>query len=58
MAGRRQALGDKDQAFLWLEKAYTTKSSFLTTLPYWSVFDSLRSDERFTALERRIGLRG
>jgi len=50
------ALGDKDNAFLWLEKAYAEKSSFMTTLKYWSVFDPLRSDPRFTALVRRVGL--
>jgi tetratricopeptide (TPR) repeat protein len=50
------ALGDKDKAFLWLEKAYDAKSSFVTTLRFWSVFDSMRSDARFTDLVRRIGL--
>jgi TolB-like protein/DNA-binding winged helix-turn-helix (wHTH) protein/Tfp pilus assembly protein PilF len=50
------ALGDKDNAFLWLEKAYDAKSSFVTTLKFWSVFDSIRSDARFTDLVRRVGL--
>lgn len=50
------ALGDKDQAFSWLEKAYTQKSSFMTTLKYWTVFDSLRTDPRFDDLIKRVGL--
>jgi len=51
------ALGDKDSAFLWLEKAYQQKSSFMTTLRYWTVFDPLRSDPRFDDLLQRVGLR-
>jgi tetratricopeptide (TPR) repeat protein len=50
------ALGDKDKAFLWPEKAYTERSSFMTSLKYWSVFDPLRSDPRFADLLRRVGL--
>src|SRR5208283_5032598 len=38
------ALGDKDESFRWLEKAYTERSSFMTSLKYWAVFDPLRSD--------------
>jgi TolB-like protein/DNA-binding winged helix-turn-helix (wHTH) protein/Flp pilus assembly protein TadD len=50
------ALGDKEQAFSWLEKAYTERSSFMTSLKYWSVFDPLRGDPRFADLLRRVGL--
>jgi TolB-like protein/DNA-binding winged helix-turn-helix (wHTH) protein/Flp pilus assembly protein TadD len=50
------ALDDKDSAFLWLEKAYEGKSSFLTTLKFWTVFDPLRQDPRFVELERRVKL--
>jgi hypothetical protein len=49
-------LGDKDESFRWLEKAYTERSSFMTALKYWSVFDPLRSDPRFAELLRRAGL--
>ena len=52
------ALGENDKAFLWLEKAYAEKSSFMTTLKYWSVFDPIRSDPRFTDLVKRTGLQG
>jgi TolB-like protein/DNA-binding winged helix-turn-helix (wHTH) protein/Tfp pilus assembly protein PilF len=50
------ALGDKDKVFLWLEKAYVAKSTFVTTLKFWPVFDSIRSDVRFTDLLQRVGL--
>jgi serine/threonine protein kinase/Tfp pilus assembly protein PilF len=48
-------LGDKDNAFRWLEKAYEQHASeliFLKADPEW---DSLRSDARYTDLLRRIG---
>ena len=50
------ALGDKEQAFAWLEKAYAGQSSFMTTLKYWPAFDFIRSDPRYTALVRQVGL--
>lgn len=50
------SLGDKDNAFLWLDKAYTENSSFMTSLKFWTVFDPLRSDPRFVDLLRRVGL--
>jgi tetratricopeptide (TPR) repeat protein len=49
-------LGDKDQAFAWLEEAYKQHAfqiQFLKLEPRW---DSLRSDPRFGALVRRMGL--
>lgn len=49
------ALGDKDQAFIWLEKAYQERSG-LATLKVHPALDSLRSDPRFDGLLRRIGL--
>jgi hypothetical protein len=54
--GSRRPLGEKDKAFLWLDKAYAGRSSFMTTLKYWSVFDPIRSDPRFSDLVRRVGL--
>jgi tetratricopeptide (TPR) repeat protein len=50
------ALGDREKTFSWLERACTAKSSFITTLKFWSVFDPIRSDARFTNLVRRVGL--
>ena len=49
-------LGEKDQAFLWLEKAYQEHSRSLWGLKVNPAWDSLRSDRRFTDLLRRIGL--
>jgi tetratricopeptide (TPR) repeat protein len=49
-------LGDKDQAFKWLEKSYAERSYVLTFIGVWPVFDDLRSDERFTDLSRRVWL--
>ena len=50
------ALGDKDQAFAWLEKAYLARSSYMTSLKVLPGYDPLRSDPRFDSLVRRVGL--
>lgn len=47
-------LGDKDQAFAWLEKAYEARSWYLTWLKVAPELDSLRSDPRFADLMRRV----
>ena len=50
------ALGDKDEAFRLLEKAYEEHSSnmpFLAVDPFW---DGIRSDPRYADLLRRMGL--
>jgi len=49
-------LGDKDQAFAWIEKAYRERSNFVTYLRVVPIVDSLRSDPRFSDLIRRVGL--
>jgi serine/threonine protein kinase/TolB-like protein/Tfp pilus assembly protein PilF len=49
-------LGEKDQAFAWLEKAYDEhefEMAWLKVEPRW---DGLRSDPRFADLLRRMGL--
>ena len=38
------AVGDKEQAFLWLGKAYDARSTWLYQLRVAPVFDGLRSD--------------
>ena len=48
-------VGDKDQAFAWLEKDFQARMS---TLPTWLAtppLDSLHDDPRYKDLERRIG---
>ena len=49
-------LGDKDQAFAWLEKGYEERSTPLYFLKVDPIWDPLRSDPRFNDLLRRIGL--
>ena len=49
-------LGKKDSSFLWLQNAYTEKSSFMMTLKLWPAFDPMRSDPRFGDLLRKVGL--
>jgi TolB-like protein/DNA-binding winged helix-turn-helix (wHTH) protein/Tfp pilus assembly protein PilF len=50
------ALDDKEQAFFWLEKAYSQRSNFITSLKVNPVYDPLRSDARFQELLKRVGL--
>ncbi len=49
------ALGDKEKAMAWLEKAYEERS-FLVYLKVDPVFDALREEERFATLLDRMGL--
>lgn len=51
-------LGDKDQVFEWLEKAYATRSRSLAWLNVAREWDGLRSDPRFAALVAKVGLAG
>jgi TolB-like protein/Tfp pilus assembly protein PilF len=48
-------LGEKDQAFQWLEKAREARDARLTNIRVHPAFDPLRSDPRFDALLRRAG---
>ena len=48
-------LGEKDQAFAWLEKAYEARSWYMTWLKTAPELESLRSDPRFADLQRRVG---
>lgn len=49
-------LGDKDNAFAWLDKAYEEHAFALSNLKVEPRFDLLHSDPRFADLLRRIGL--
>jgi serine/threonine-protein kinase len=49
-------LGDKNQAFDWLQKAFEDRSAGLLYLKVDPSFDSLRSDGRFADMLRRVGL--
>jgi len=50
-------LGDKNQAFAWLEKAYADRSAWLVNLKVDPFFASLAGDPRFADLLRRVGLK-
>jgi len=56
LAGVYAGLGQKEEAFEWLEKAYQVHARDLLELKYDPHFANLRSDQRFTELVRRIGL--
>jgi len=50
------ALGDYDEAFVWLERAYQEKSGGLQYLKVDPFFDPVRKDPRFADLQHRVGL--
>jgi len=50
-------LGNKDQAFAWLNKAYEERCEYLVYLPTDPMADPLRSDPRFPELLKRLGLK-
>jgi len=51
------ALGEKDAAFPWLERAYQEGNPDLIELNTEPLLDELRGEPRFTNLMRRIGFR-
>ena len=49
-------LGEKEEAFLCLEKAFEEHAQWLSEIKVDPAFDSLRSDVRFGELLQRMGL--
>ncbi len=49
-------LGEHDRAFEWLDGACARREAWLAALPLEPGFDAIRSDPRFAALMRRIGI--
>jgi TolB-like protein/tetratricopeptide (TPR) repeat protein len=49
-------LGQKDEAFAWLEKSFAARDKGLTYLKIDPCLDPLRSDSRFRDLVSRVGL--
>lgn len=54
VAGIYARMGEKDQAFDWLEKAYRERDANLLFLKTDESWDSLRADPRFLSLEQRV----
>jgi len=49
-------LGDKEQAFAWLNKAVEERSVFVFEVKINPIYDKLRDDQRFQAVMRSAGL--
>ena len=49
-------LGDKDQAFQWLEKSLQDREPRINRIKVDTLIDNLHSDPRFAELVRRLGL--
>jgi hypothetical protein len=56
VAGVYARLGNREQAFSWLEKAYAGRDSGIVALNVEPVFQGLRADPRLQNLVKRIGL--
>ena len=54
VAGIYARIGEKDQAFHWLERAYRERDANLLFLKTDESWDSLRADPRFLSLEQRV----
>jgi len=50
------ALGDRDRAFAWLERAYRDRLPLLRVVTVADGFEPLRADPRYAGLVRRMGL--
>jgi eukaryotic-like serine/threonine-protein kinase len=50
------ALGDDTQAFYWLEKAYERRDESILYIKVDPEWDRLRTNERFVAIVRKVGL--
>jgi hypothetical protein len=49
-------LGDRDQAFEWLAKAYQDRSTYMVWIKSDPLLDTIRSDPRFPALLNQMRL--
>jgi len=49
-------LGDKEQMFTWLDKAYADRDGMLAYLNKQGSFHRYRTEPRFVALEKKLGL--
>ena len=56
MATIYAGLGETEEAFVWLEKAFAERSRSIVWLKVTREYESLQSDPRFEALIQRVGL--
>ena len=50
------ALGERDSSLYWLEKAYDLRDGDLPWVRIMPMFDDIRSDARYVALMKKMGL--
>jgi hypothetical protein len=50
------ALGELDQGFVWLERAYKDQDFFVRWINVHPLFQEFRSDKRFEKIVRKMGL--
>jgi len=48
-------LGERDEAFDWLDRSYEERNELTTWIKVEPRFDSIRSDPRFVKLQHRMG---
>jgi serine/threonine-protein kinase len=48
------AIGDREKAWQWLERAFGERSNGVLWLPMFAVYDPLRADPRYAAFVKRI----
>ena len=51
-----ESIGQKDEAYAWLERIFSDRPRPLKSLHVLPYLDPLRSDPRFQNLQRRVGL--
>ncbi len=49
-------LGDKDQMFAWLDRAYAQRDGMLAFMNHQGCFQRYRAEPRFVALDQKLGL--
>jgi tetratricopeptide (TPR) repeat protein len=49
-------LGERDEAFRWVERAYRERANYVAYIAIDDSFDAVRTDTRYLNLLRRIGL--
>jgi len=57
VAAAYAAIGDKENAFVWLELAYSELDPFASVANAYPAFDSIRSDARWVPLMARLGIK-